>query len=1037
MWFRLSERLKLPLPFREKFKNNLWQLVIKDDDYEYFKIQNPRKTPQRLNRQDMFTNESISEVEIDKILKDSYYIYTYHPVDDPVIRGSCSEFKTREKFDRNQLEDMNLMEIEEKYGNTLVIVASQKTRNSVLIPTNIGRDNDINNQTYCILERIGRSRYFGEATSGPFSLNDFVNDSKLLHYFRRQLMKNMLVEKQTIQQKLRGKVIQVQLFHLPKYFELIQVTSKCLTEKLFQFLLTLPYHAASNESARNHLGINQKSFRNFTRSKLGIFETGAFPYRVIYPNAKEEEYFNKAKREEKNVNGVKLIDPNIDIYSLYAEEKEDEIEEDSGFLNTSNQIFKSSLIWQVLKKLEEVGPHGMSQTEIGTYFGLSGLNARAICRKIQKDYGVTIYLNDEGRQRTSMYVHKNYKNQKAKEIVQQVEKLIRKADETSNSLQAICNENLTQQNNDSDTKVSIPLNLLKTLETQEEFNISDIIGNVSNESFSITLNDSSPFESVHDVQVNMNFLNNLPGIKKSSKGIADAIANNKVSPKLLNRMNLVLDVLKEKHFVEANSLLITLRRKESDLKELIDRKSMYTICTQLAADNFLKVIEIELKSQSKTIKSIYFGEPNVTLDMRCWHSVIEELKLIYFSKEITMRDEEYFNSNSVVSPISFESKTTEPHEEFSAQSMKHVINVPKFQKLKLLHEFLYYLIYDYPSDYQKIPIKTAIETWKNVNQNITDIEMIATNFSTCYSTEFNWKMFVPPLIAYRDYGTGWALLKDIINRIPLILYVKFTRFAGLKPDVEKYLEHPIKRNFLLHFLPQKMRIELLKSRKYVFLLIDLCKRLCFLGLAQMGPQRTHQIDYTYFYLNRNASLLDTTSNDGMYIQVENKVFPKIEFKFAISSDVLLYWNKLMEICLTTKIGKENSPDMNENIVDNIENRIVLQDSLAIQTAEKAPQNDLGIIPGDHRGVAGLDSSLCAHLKINWSRESIKSVIRKLRKRSMSILTRRKERAPKMPRKATSGGGRIKKEKTKKTIVRKIVKNVLPKKKGPSKAEVRN
>lgn len=49
---------------------------------------------------------------------------------------------------------------------------------------------------YCILERIGRSRYQGEVTQGKRGLQVVTDDPKMLYYFRKLLVKNKLVTKQ-------------------------------------------------------------------------------------------------------------------------------------------------------------------------------------------------------------------------------------------------------------------------------------------------------------------------------------------------------------------------------------------------------------------------------------------------------------------------------------------------------------------------------------------------------------------------------------------------------------------------------------------------------------------------------------------------------------------------------------------------------------------------------------------------------------------------------------------------------------------------
>lgn len=270
-----------------------------------------------------------------------------------------------------------------------------------MIPLNIGRECDINNHAYCILERIGRSRYFGETTSGKFSLNDFVKDSKLLHYFRNSLLKNNLVIRQNINQKIRGRVICTQLFHIPRFYIMVRTTNMVQVEKLLTYLKSKPNYAATCEEARNAINLASKTFLAFLRSRSNLFEYKKYPYREIYPKASKEEYALK-NNQEKKIMGIKLIEPDFDISRLYVDdEKEEVIEEDEGFLDCSNQILKRSLIHQVVMKIEESGTEGMSQTEIGKYFGLSKLNARAVLRNAQRTQGITYYMKDKGRQRVS------------------------------------------------------------------------------------------------------------------------------------------------------------------------------------------------------------------------------------------------------------------------------------------------------------------------------------------------------------------------------------------------------------------------------------------------------------------------------------------------------------------------------------------------------------------------------------------------------------------------------------------------------------
>lgn len=107
LWFRLSVRLKLP-PFPETFKNKLWKIILKKNCYEFYEISESRKTVGRLDRNDYTAakEEAIQQVH------EFYHIYSYEPVDDPEIRGSCKEFKTRKVVARDFLIEKSVGEVD-------------------------------------------------------------------------------------------------------------------------------------------------------------------------------------------------------------------------------------------------------------------------------------------------------------------------------------------------------------------------------------------------------------------------------------------------------------------------------------------------------------------------------------------------------------------------------------------------------------------------------------------------------------------------------------------------------------------------------------------------------------------------------------------------------------------------------------------------------------------------------------------------------------------------------------------------------------
>jgi len=78
----------------------------------------------------------------------------------------------------------------------LVIVANQEVRTKALIPEDKQCTLNISVRYYLVLEKIGRSRYLGEASFGTHSLRTVFPDSKALSYIRNRLTDDGLIENQ-------------------------------------------------------------------------------------------------------------------------------------------------------------------------------------------------------------------------------------------------------------------------------------------------------------------------------------------------------------------------------------------------------------------------------------------------------------------------------------------------------------------------------------------------------------------------------------------------------------------------------------------------------------------------------------------------------------------------------------------------------------------------------------------------------------------------------------------------------------------------
>ena len=83
-----------------------------------------------------------------------------------------------------------------RWDAKLTLVATQDARNTALMGLNINPGLELTIMQYCVLERIGRSRYMGEVTQGKVSLHLLGEDPKALFYHRKFLIKHKLIVKQ-------------------------------------------------------------------------------------------------------------------------------------------------------------------------------------------------------------------------------------------------------------------------------------------------------------------------------------------------------------------------------------------------------------------------------------------------------------------------------------------------------------------------------------------------------------------------------------------------------------------------------------------------------------------------------------------------------------------------------------------------------------------------------------------------------------------------------------------------------------------------
>lgn len=98
--------------------------------------------------------------------------------------GNCTDFKTRKPVPACDLKALTAAQAVEQWGGKLVVVASQELRQTALTPAHMMLPQNMPLINYIFLEAVGRSRYSGLTTTGPWSLINYSKDTGIVFYIK-------------------------------------------------------------------------------------------------------------------------------------------------------------------------------------------------------------------------------------------------------------------------------------------------------------------------------------------------------------------------------------------------------------------------------------------------------------------------------------------------------------------------------------------------------------------------------------------------------------------------------------------------------------------------------------------------------------------------------------------------------------------------------------------------------------------------------------------------------------------------------------
>lgn len=231
----------------------------------------------------------------------------------------------------------------------------------------------------------------------------------------------------------------------------------------------------------------------------------------------------------------------------------------------------------------------------------------------------------------------------------------------------------------------------------------------------------------------------------------------------------------------------------------------------------------------------------------------------------------------------------------STSLIKRDLKAPKFLTAKYFHNLLYYLVFEL--DHDTLPLVPHNEkiNFEELFQDSRLSDMLL------YRRVIDWKMFIPPLPKY-DRASGWVYLPDVIERIPLSIFSKlYPLDLDVSDDLKSIITHPIKQHILMKSLPIDIWAMLNKTRlqrTYA----NIIKLVACCGLIQLSERLYKDPNSIWIYLNRNATILDTTKSDPAYNVISLKHYRTLYFRFTCTHDVMAYWERLQNVCLSTNLG---------------------------------------------------------------------------------------------------------------------------------------
>lgn len=326
-------------------------------------------------------------------------------------------------------------------------------------------------------------------------------------------------------------------------------------------------------------------------------------------------------------------------------------------------------------------------------------------------------------------------------------------------------------------------------------------------------------------QIDGEIITSIKEIKQSEycrKSKKRPISDELISERNKSRVEFMVREIKTKElFDDPTKLFMALKCNEEThgATDTMCKKTFYRLLTYMCSKQLIRLWNVQFQFKSKYRSITFVTSKSIDASYSLMTSCIDQARSKFqlnIHDEMNRREAHKLRVMKVKKIPQIKPSPTEHGLRINANLNKSLNygSTPKFVRLRTLHEFLFYLVYENRAGAggEEPNQEGFIEQLK---ENSVFLDDIVEQIPTIWTPEPGclWKLFIPPLIPHNGFDEGWCLLSDCIFRMPLSIFVRTINLSYEIPGLDEYLVHPIKKHFLIKDLPIQMQ-QMLYERYY-------------------------------------------------------------------------------------------------------------------------------------------------------------------------------------------------------------------------------